>query len=324
MKRKTLLSIASILVGTTLFASCTNTNNKVSFKQYWYRNSDTTTESSEILVYNVSYEAGTGLSDDGYTLNYNNGKYTTKLSLCKDENEKEFYRYETELTIDVTYVLSGETFTAQDSVKTSVDFEKSVTLAPIKSHKELINHSPLSVAGATVNDCFTKYDYVVDITYDGAKGNAVVDNRASDTDNVAPFAFEIEDSDKYTYLDNENLLFALRGINPTEKSSPSILVYAPFTKAVQSIKTSFGTKAEDKFKFAKNGETEATEKSISYYPVSLSIDSKSPGATQDLKIATHNDPKTNGFRNVILEMKVPLSYSLGTLTYKLASAQFSE
>ena len=101
MKRKTLLSIASILVGTTLFASCTNTNNKVSFKQYWYRDSATTTLSKETLVYNVSFEAGTGLDSNSYTLNYNNGKYTTTLSLEKDA-DKEFYRYETELTIDVT------------------------------------------------------------------------------------------------------------------------------------------------------------------------------------------------------------------------------
>ena len=325
MKRKTLISIASVLVGTTLFASCTDMNNKVSFKQYWYRDSGIVTLSSETLSYKVDFEAGTGLSgDNGYALSYNNGNYTTKLSLVS-ENGKEFYRYETELSIDVSYIYKNETFTAQDSVKTSVDFEKDVALTPIQSHKELINHSPLSTAGATVNDCYEKYDYTVDITYNGAGGTVVVDNREIDTDNTTPTAFEIEDSDDYTYLDNEQLLFALRGINPSEKSAPSLLVYAPFTKAVQSIKASFGSKVEgEKFKFATKGETEATEKTINYYPVSISIDSKSPGATQDLKIATHNVSKTNEWRNVVLEMKVPISYSLGTLTYKLVSAEFSE
>lgn len=324
MKRKTLISIASILVGTTLFAACTETNNKVSFKHYWYRDSSIATASVETLVYNVSFEAGTGISDDEYTLDYNNGKYTTKLSLINDDGT-EFYRYETELTVDVTYIYGDATFTAQDSVKTSVDFEKSVTLAPIKSHKEIVSHSPLSGAGATVNDCYTKYDYVVDVTYNGVNGSVVVDNRAADNDDVSSVAFEIEDSDDYTYLDNEQLLFALRGINPSEKSAPELLVYAPFTKAVQSIKASFGSKVEgEKFKFTTKGETEATEKTISYYPVSLSIDANSPGATQTIKVATHGDPKTNEWRNVILEIQTPISYSLGTLTYKLVSAEFSE
>ena len=130
--------------------------------------------------------------------------------------------------------------------------------------------------------------------------------------------FTVED--KYTYLDNEQLLFALRGISQSTATA-SVSVYAPFSAVVQNVSLTYSTlQKETEFSFKKGGEE--IKQVINYYPVSMKINTKLPGATQTAWIAETTNTHSNMFRNVMLQLETPLSYNLGSLIYKLKSANF--
>ena len=310
MKRKTLLSLTALLVCATTLSACANANNKITFKSYWLENVGYTPNVvSETLVYDVEFEKGEGLSTNGYTVDYTNGTFETKLSL-----EEGYYLYETFLTIDVTYLYGSNTLTATDTTTSWVKFENTALMQPIASHKEIKNHV-LNGDGTEL----ALYDYTIDTEYaaDHKSGKTTIVNNGNTTRTEKSFTFE----DKYTCLDNEQLLFSLRGISQSTTTSGSFYVYAPFSSKVQTINVNFSSKvAGEEFKFDKNGTP--FEGVVSYYPVSVVINAQSSGATQTAWIATTNDASSNTYRNVILQLKTPLSYNVGTLVYKLKSASF--
>ncbi len=324
MKNKKLLSLIAGLASVTLLASCTNVNSRVIFSDNW--NTDTTHSTpsvNETLKYKVSFEKSSGLDAVNYGLNYSNGTYTATLTPLPD---KSGYEYTTSLAIDVTYTLGETSETFTDEMNSTVIFKSSgSSLQPISSEKTMVCHSPANVDGASkIEACYLKYEYKIETNYENdlSKGKTVITNLAATENNTTTREFEIED-DKYTYLDNEQLLLALRGVSPSLNSAPTFLVYAPFTAAVQSIKTSFSTTtSKTSFTFQQNGNS--VTKELSYREVSVSIDSKTPGATQTVWIADKaTNPLENENRNVILKMETPISYNLGTLIYELTEETYS-
>lgn len=316
MKNKTLLAVTSVLLAGTLLAACSGSN-KISFKNYWFKDAEVPQGTTETLVYDVTFEKGTGLSDDSYSLAYTNGTYKTTFSLAEKDGVK-IYRYETELSIDVTYSYGSESETLSDYVKSWVEFERSTNLRPIASHKEYVSHSPVS--GATsVADSYTKYHYSIDTTYtSGAQsGQAVVTDLETQKTQTNSFEYE----DKYTYLDNEQLLLAMRGLYQSASSTNPFYIYDYGKKSVQTISAAFGSKQEGStFAFTKNGA--AFNGVVDYFPLELSLETENPGATQTLWLAETEDSRDNTFRNVIVKLETPLSYNLGSLVYTLKSADF--
>lgn len=308
--KKILSAIALTLCVATLTA-CAGANEKITFKEYWLEDANVTPATVlETLEYKVEFKKASGISDD-YTVDYQNGVYTTKLSLTGDE-----YLYETSLNIDVIYTVGTQTVTKNDSLVSWVKFKKTAKLQPIASHKEIVNHSPES--GSTIDTCFILYDYTVDTTYNenGLGGKSVIVNNATQAKLEQSFTME----DKYTCLDNEQLLFALRGLSQST-SSASVSVYAPFSGVVQSIDLTYSSLQKGtEFTFQK-GESQVKQV-INYYPVSVKINAKLPGETQTVWIAETTNAQANAFRNVILQLETPISYNLGSLVYKLQSANF--
>lgn len=313
--KKIFPAIALALCATT-FTACAATNQKVTFNEYWLKDADAPPAVApatvlETLEYEVKFEKASGFGDD-YTVDYQNGVYTTKLSLADDE-----YLYETSLSIDVTYTAGGKSETMSDSIVTWVKFKKGANLQPIASHKELFCHSPES-GGSTIETCFSEHNYTVENTYNanGLGGKSVIVNNKTNESREQTFTVE----DKYACLDNEQLLFALRGLSQSI-SSASVSVYAPFSGVVQTINISYDTLQEGKeFTFAQNGVSNT--QAINYYPISLKINAQLPGATQTVWIAQTTKTYSNTFRNVILQLETPLSYNLGSLIYTLKSATF--
>ena len=318
MKRKSFVAIGAVALGLCLFSACTDIP-KVTFNPYWYQDVDIVPENTlEELEYAVGFEAGTGLYN--YSMHYSDGVYKTKL-VTKAVDGKKVYEYTTELSINVTYQYeSTVSDKLADYVKTSVVFERETNnLYPISSHKELLSHSPINGdVNADFNFADWKYHYTVDVDY--SKNEAVVVS-SPNTENARTQTHSFEIDDEYTYLDNEQLLFALRGVNPSTTTAPKFSVYAPFTKAVQNVSATFASKAAESFSFTKNGEEFSGN--VSYFPVSLVLNQKDEGATQTLWIAAADNVKDNKFRNVILRYEAPVSYNLGTLIYTLKSANFS-
>lgn len=314
MKRKSLISLTAFLVCASVLTACTETNKKVSFTEYWYKDSGVTTASAETLEYAVSFKKGNGITD-GYSADYTSGVYTTSLSVTDDGN----YLYETSLSIDVTFTYGrAQTETFTDTVKTSAVFKKDKKLTPISSKREIVGHSPTNAPTALAS-CYSVVNYTVETKYAGGGGKTTIINNETKTKITPSFTYE---NDDYTKLDNEQLLLALRGISQSATTS-SFYVYAPFTGVPQLVDAAFQAKKKGtEFSYTKDGA--AFSGVIDYYPVTLSINDKNSGAAQTLWIAETNNPMSNDHRNVILRMEVPVSYSLGTLVYELKTANFSK
>lgn len=321
-KRKTIFSAISILLCSATLTACA-TDHTVQFNAYWNYAVDLApnVNATETLTYDIVFEADDGLQgEDGYTLLYQNGVYTTKLSSETVEG-KTYYKYETTLTIDVQYTYGTQSDTFHDTTSTWVKFENSASgLRPIASHREFVNHSPTNAVVDSLDDCYKKVSYVVDTTYESEKGKATVTKRADDPTKNVTQTNEFELDEKYTCLDNEQLWFALRGINTSLNAMPTFQVYAPFSVEMQKAKATFSTSAEaTEFSFVKDGQA-LNNVSISYNEVTLEI----PKASQKLWIAKTLDATKNEYRNVLLKMETSVAYNLGKLTYKLREANFTK
>lgn len=326
MKTKKLIPFLSLALCFACFGGCTS-DQKLDFNNYWNYNSLVDEDIHETLVYDVVYEKGSGLDAVDYELDYSNGKYTTELTSVW-ENGKFLYFYKTELTIDATYTLGSESATLQDSVVTESRFYASDNaLRPISSYKKIVSSSPVANgAHEKASECYQTFSYSVTTTYDEdlEEGNSVI-FRDPGTENEKEYSdndFEI-DEDKYRYLDNEQLLFALRGVS-SSTTSAKVLVYSPFVDRVQNVSISFSSDESQNFSFYKNGSEEKQEKTITYRPVSVVLDEQNPGGTQTAWIAKTTTSTGNGneYRNVMLRLETPISYSLGTLIYKLNSVSY--
>lgn len=106
-------------------------------------------------------------------------------------------------------------------------------LQPIYSEKKVHSHSPNGLTPVTLEACYTEYNYsvVVDYNNNGAAGTAVLTDLTKDDSSVTT-NFEI--SQKYSYIDNEELLFAIRGMTLT--AAQQVNVYNASSRAVQPSK----------------------------------------------------------------------------------------
>ena len=318
MNRKSIFSCIALLLAASCLTACANTNQKVVFSSNWQSdNIVSINDLTETLEYEITFEKATSID---YQIDYTNGKYTTLLK-TEQLGERTIYSYETTLTIDVTYEYQEESVSFSDRVYSLVKFEKAdKSLRPISSHKEVFSHSP-EKSPQSLESCYRLLDYVVDVTYNenysGASTLALKDGaETKDYQN----SFQM-DTEKFTCLDNEQLLFALRGVNPSLSSSLKFNVYNPAVEMTQSVSATFASETAADFTFARNGETK--QRTISYFPVSVVLNEKNSGATQKVWIAKNTNIQNNTYRNVILKMEMPVYYSLGTLVYTLKSATFS-
>lgn len=323
MKGKKLISMLALVVGLSTFGGCTNADQKVNFGNFWNTNVlDLNSTINETLAYDVNFEASTS-SLVNYQLNYKDGTYTTKLTSTQEDG-KTVYVYETQLNITAQYTFNSETVECQDSVTSKVKFlAGEYGLQPISSEKDVNASSPTASTVATVKECYQQYHYTTKVSYnaDCSEGKSTVTYHPTEGEPKSEEqTFEI-DKKKFSYLDNEQVLFALRGVR-TSTSSAKVLVYSPFVETVQRVSWTFSAEASEEFSFHKNGSEEKVKSTITYRPVSVVLDEKNPGATQTAWIAKPTDTANNINRNVILRLETPLSYGLGSLIYTLNSVSY--
>ena len=317
-KKFILLSTSFLLAASTLTA-CSGINKKVTFNDYWKADSITKQENlTEELEYAVEFEKSNGLSN--YEANYLNGTYKTKLFTETYEN-RIIYVYETKLDIDVTYQYNGETSDPlHDSVTSVVRFEQSSdSLRPIKAEKTVVSHSPANSDVSSLEECYYLYEYTSTIDY-VAKTSVIV-HKAKEGEEERKIESDVSWNSDYTPLDNDQLLFAARGLTQSRNSSVTFSLYSPFVKKAQKVKMTFAAEEGSDFTFVQNGTELKT--AIQYYPLSIVLNEANPGQTQTAWVAKTTDPSNNKYRNVVLRHSVPLAYGIGTLTYQLTSATFS-
>lgn len=315
MKAKKLFPILALALAFTTLCACTDADYKFTFHPNWCEKPMDNKETvSETLVYKVE---GKNINAP-YALSYKNGTYTTTLTSTASG-----YVYETALSVEVDFGFERET-PLVDTVTTRVEFLTSGNaLRPVKSYKAVHSRSPLDVAEPTKEEsCYNEYKYTVETAYNpDGNANTTVVNLLPETPVSTNMTFTYTD-DEYTYLDNEQLILALRAL-PNSTTSGSVNVFSPYVKGMQRVKISCADQTSKDFKYALNGT--ATTSTIAYRTASVVLDAKNPGATQTVWIAkstvdsSNPNKHINQHRNMILYMETPLSYTLGMLTYTLTS-----
>ena len=322
MKRKLITPALTAILGVSLLSAC-GTNYKVSFEDYWKQTVNQTIlqNVSEVCEYDVTFTAG---ENDAYLLKYQNGTYTTTFT-SETNNNNTTYSYSTELSIQVQYTVDGHSSEwLQDSVVSTVKFQASDKgLKPISSEKRTVSHSPASITVPSLATAYKQYDISVVTQYDEncTKATTTMTNNLKDTNNVDTQTFTIK-HDTYNYLDNEQLLFAIRCLNPATNASNRFQVYSPFTKAIQKINVNYGTVATKDFVLDIDGN--AGTKQIAYYPTTIQLNTKdgNSGADKTVWIAEAK-AENNTYRNVILRQEIPVAYNLGTLAFDLKKVNFA-
>ena len=328
MKRKHLLSVLALALCATTLVACSGSQT-VTVSKYWQSNVNLPARAAkETLEYDVTYEQLT--NSYNYTMSYTNGKYKTELTYEEHQDGTATYTYKTDFTICVTYTVNGESVDFDDYARSKVVFQsENNNFKPVSSEKSVYTHSPIydTVESAAVfNDIYTKA--TIQTTYGESNTSTVIETVKDRSEGAAPNAtvdvtntYEFWTDGNYTFVDNDQLLFALRGVNPSINTSPNFQIYAALQNQTQIVNATFEKVETSKFTFALNGEA-AAELDISYYPVSLSLQQANNGQPQTVWYAKTTDAANNTYRNVMLYMETPVFANNGSLCYKLKKADF--
>ncbi len=318
MKRKFFLAMTMVLT-TSFLASCSACDScagttKITFKDYYLKNESINQgEVYEQLTYKVTHQdAGTY---NGYEVVYENGTYVTTLT--KSLND-EYFTLTSELTIDVRYTYKEETVSFTDTVVSSVEFYSAdSTLRPVRSNKTLHTRTPSSGDVSKLEDCYVEYNQTVSIEYsaDLSEGRSLIVDHLDEDEEISS-SFTVEDMDKYTYVDNEQLLFALRCLDAD--TSGKVQLYSPFLERTQNVAISADSSTKTSFNLTIDGEEKSGEE-ITYVPFTLTIDEENSGQSQTVWVAKTTAADDNKYRNVILKYISPMPYTLGELQYELVS-----
>ena len=335
--KKIRLAGLMLLAPLTLLCACSG-GVPLSFAANWNRNTADSSVSNtrEELVYEVTFtpsETPVGT----LTAEYDEGTYTTLLEnknlTLSDGSSQEGYVYTTKLTISGRFRLGSEvseTFT--DTVTSTVSFlSASQRLKPVKSEKEVVSTSPVASSPSSLENAFTTYHYTYDVSYDAGLTTAtavytdLTEYKTEEGETVRrdPETREYEIEGDTTYLDNEQILFALRGLDlsagVTFRTINSVMGHV--TEAGTSSNTQAPAAVKTAVDFTMDGT--AVKQELDAVEVPLVYRSSPSGQAQTLVYAATTDPNNNTYRNVLLKMEVPVLQSLGTLVYTLKEATFA-
>lgn len=323
MKYKGILALLAV-APLTLLCACGGTVSNLSFNANWYKNTslkDNLAGTNEELEYELSFH---DLGSDTLSLSYTEGIYKTKLvngQIQLDNETREGYIYTTDLTVKVQFTVKGEKSAVfEDKIHSEAQFLSAARgLRPVKSLKTIYCHAPISATPSSLNSGYGEYDISYEIDYDDALTQAEVvytDKLHSQNSETKNYTLKGDGS----FLDNEELLFALRGLDLTVPTSFRSLNLVQGKASQVSLTTLEQTTAS--VDFTADGE-EIKREDLPVSGVTLRYAGSGGGEPQTLIYAKTTDTSSNQYRNVLVEMQVPVYYSLGTLTYKLRTATFT-
>ena len=338
MKKK-FIAACALMLSTLAFTACGASNQKLTFDPNWRSNvlSETPAGTKETLTYEVKFEDhNTFLHKEYFTVAYclTPGSYVTTLEYEGDDT----YKYVTELSVPVQYKLvsdEAQTKTFTDYIKTETVFKKaSDYLRPISSKKTAHCYSPNDYDATLMEHAYTEYHYEFFTEYtDSLSENKLTRTDFSEKRTLLPKNsyesavsktwFDVDQS-KYTYLDNDQLLFALRGLSNTAiATSKTVNVYNASLLAMETVTTTPSESQKTAFTLSIDG-GESKSYTIENTPITIKTGNKNAGISQTLYYAKTTSNTDNKYRNVLLKMVVPMHYGLGTLTHTLQKAEFSK
>lgn len=318
-----------VLVPMALLCSCGSVS-ELSFTANWYRDTMNKHPSNtyEKLEYEVTFTAPT--TTGNISVDYDKGSYTTELKnetlTLSDGSAKEGYVYTTELAVSGRFTVNGVTGeTFQDSVRSTVKFlPVDDGLQPVESVKTVRSTSPMTATpteSATVETTTETFYYTYAVKYDAKleKAEVTYTDLTQTAETYTPKVSEVSVNGESTYLDNEEIAFAMRGLNLA--AGGSFRSINPVNNLVQTLNVSATAIADYAVGFELDGTR--TENNVNVYSATVAYKTTSSGQPQTLIIAATTDASNNTYRNVVFSMEVPIYWSFGTLKYTLVRAQFT-
>lgn len=325
-----------LLLPLGLLAACGSSGpSTLSISANWYENTTTshTDYSAEELHYAVTFTPPSVPGD--CTVSYEEGTYNTSFETCRyefeDKSSANIYCYKTSLNISGRYTYKGGASKDFDDFVTSTVYFRTAQdgLIPIKSTKEIKSTSPL--ANPTENAFCEEVHIIYDVVYNTASSyNAALQSAkvtatlpdAEGQKTADPVEVEI-DCDG-SYFDNEEILFALRGLDMSAISN--FYTMDPRTNEVVGV-TYAGTPEKTAFTPTKDSpitvEEAAVEGEIQAYTLRFYYDTDRSGPQRTAIYAAKLSPR-NTYRNVLLQLEDPIPNGYGTLIYTLRSATFAK
>ena len=319
-----------MLLPLTLLTACGGETPALSFNANWYRNTALKSDiqnTYEHLEYEVTFES---TPQDGFSVNYANGIYKTELKdgpVMLESGLLNGYIYTTDLSISVSFTLDGKTSEIyEDSVHTEIEFLSAAEgLKPVKSFREVVSHSPVTKApnrslADPLESCYAAFHNSYLIEYNEALTSASVtftDYSSFGTPNEEKVNYKL--GGKGTFLDNDQLTFALRGLNLSTSASFRTLDYV--NRTWKNVQLPTATGLTESVNFEMDGVPVQTD--IDAYSISVGYAGDYGGQSQVMVLAKTTDANANTYRNVMLRLESPILYSLGTLRYKLVKATFA-
>lgn len=324
---------AILLVPLVFVCGCGGATPPLNFSANWYRRTDLTEnieDTFEQLEYAVSFDPIR--SENGFSVSYSDGVYKTELKnenlTLSDGSKKLGYVLTSELTIKVSFELNGkksETF--EDSVYTEARFlSPAEKLAPVSSLRKVRCHTPYTDTPPILESCYNDYSFTYETRYNTAYNAAATTAETVYTDlldpNKAPVTRSYDIEGDGTFLDNEQIAFALRGVNLAAnlrfRSINSV------TGRVQDVVLSEVSETPQEYldwSFEADGQT-VSAADVGAVSATIAYSGANGGQPQTLVYAKKTDSLSNTYRNVLLELNAPVVYSLGVLHYRLTKAVF--
>lgn len=318
-----------LFVPLALLSGCGGVTPTLTFNANWYKRTDLNAnieETLERLEYAVSFDPVR--SENGFQLSYTDGVYKTELkndNVRTDGGLKFGYLLTSELNIKVSFSLNGkQSEVFEDRVYTEARFLSAAEgLAPVSSFREVSSHVPYTDLPLALEACYNVYHYTYETTYDDAGTVAKTVYTDLNAPNEAPVERTYEIDGDGTFLDNEQILFALRGLDLAPKTTFRSI--NSVTGRVQDVVLSNVSDCPEEhldWSFETQGRQINTAE-VGGVSVTIAYSGSNSGLPQVAVYAKKSDPLSNTYRNVLLELNVPVSYSLGTLRYRLSQATFT-
>lgn len=324
MKLKRFFSLFA-LAPLALLAGCGGSI-ALSFSPNWYAKttSENLTGTNENLVYDVTFKSSGG----DYAVEYDTGSYKTTLtddpSFVMNGKTYAVYHLHTELSLTGRYRYKTEAKEEfEDSMTSDVWFlSAGASLQPLKSEKYF--HSTVPAVEPTVEKLTRTFEYTYNVTYaeDRSSAEYTLDITAPE-ENKGKTQKTVELETDGTFLDNEEIAFALRGIDYSSSSPITFNTIDPQTNRCVGVGTA-ATPAtqQEAISLLINGQK--VEETITTAHIELRYSTANPGPARLFVYATKTSDSENRFRNVLLRFENPMIQSLGTFTYTLKEATFND
>lgn len=326
MKKKRLLGLA-LLAPLALLTGCGGTV-RLGFSPNWYYDNtvENTTGKSERLEYDVTFVP---TENEGLRLDYDKGgTFVTELTsteYAQFGKSLQVYRFHTELYLSGHYTRNGqagETF--NDFMISDVWFMKaSDELRPIRSEKSVHSTVPSDEVGS---EWYTTYEfnYAVNYTEDLSSADYEL-NIASPEDQKKETTGKIKLGYDETFLDNEQIIIALRGLNSASSAGGTFVTVDPQTQLPSKVNVTTESQSMTvSFTLNDNGKTETVGSGIDTVQVTCAYTSEQPGPSRRFIYAARTSDESKKYRSVLLRFENTTIYSLGTMTYTLRSATFND